>query len=57
MAYLKEITRPQCPCGKRAVVILMNYRNASISAYCQPCGKRALKRQNQSEKQDAPRQT
>lgn len=45
MAYLKDIWRPRCECGKLATVELFNFRNATHGYYCARCGKRALARQ------------
>jgi len=42
MAYLREIDR-ECRCGKRAVVELVNRRNATHGVYCRSCGARALR--------------
>ncbi len=34
MAYMKEIERPACYCGKRAVREVYNRYNALIGRYC-----------------------
>ena len=41
MAYLIELAR-HCPCGKRAVVRVMNRWNADCGDYCRACGTRKL---------------
>lgn len=43
MAYLKEIPRDTCRCGKKAKVILVNKYNAEMGRYCKKCGNKELK--------------
>ena len=43
MAYLRDIPRPKCSCGRPARVELVNRVNAPIGCYCPSCGRRRLK--------------
>ena len=53
MAYLKDLPKPKCySCRKPATVALHNHRNAELGFYCIPCGKRALLKQEESERSD-----
>ncbi len=49
-AHLRNIyERKCCRCGQRAVVILNNYRNEELAAYCRKHGAVALKEEQQYE--------
>ena len=50
MAYLKELVQ-QCRCGKRAVVALYSWRNEEEGRFCRKCGKTALVRRQEIERQ------
>ena len=50
MAYLKEIIY-KCGCGKRQAVALYSFRNEEEGRFCRTCGKRALARQQEIERE------
>lgn len=50
MAYLVSIKRPCQTCGKNATCEVRNSHNASIGAFCGPCGKRRVKELERAEK-------
>ena len=51
MSHLRPISKPKCPCGKRASVRLFNRYNSELGAYCSSCGKRELRDAERREKE------
>lgn len=56
MAYLKQIGKPRCSCGKPATKELFNQYNAALGVFCGSCGESRLVRQQSHEKALAPRE-
>jgi hypothetical protein len=42
-AYVKELTRPLCCCGKLATVGVYNKYNALVGYFCRRCGGKKVK--------------
>jgi hypothetical protein len=55
MAYLRDLPKPRCRCGKPPAVELVNRRNAPCGTYCRNCAKRALARLVERERLEADR--
>lgn len=53
MAYLKDLLRRCVRCGGVAKVEAFNCYNASLGAFCRPCGKRVLREQRAAEERAA----
>jgi hypothetical protein len=55
MAYILEITKPKCRCGKAATVIVFNRFNAEYGKYCRRHGEQELAFLKQQEKESTLR--
>ncbi len=50
MAYVKDVFRQRCPCGKYASKEVYNRYNGLVGRYCAPCARQALASISKAEK-------